>query len=75
MPPGHLFVIDVASTLTTTRNIKCQYVKNVPIFLIFLEVKNIGKPCAGKPHARFDEGGLVNCPALHFRVVACDKMS
>jgi four helix bundle protein len=23
-------------------------------------VKNIGKPCAGKPHARFDEGGLVN---------------
>jgi len=22
------------------------------------EVKNIGKPCAGKPHARFDEGGL-----------------
>jgi len=24
-----------------------------------LTVKNIGKPCAGKPHARFDEGGLV----------------
>ncbi len=23
-----------------------------------LVVKNIGKPCAGKPHARFDEGGL-----------------
>ena len=22
-----------------------------------LAVKNIGKPCAGKPHARFDEGG------------------
>jgi hypothetical protein len=21
-------------------------------------VKDIGKPCAGKPHARFDEGGL-----------------
>jgi len=21
-------------------------------------VKNIGKPCAEKPHARFDEGGL-----------------
>ena len=21
------------------------------------KVKNIGKPCAGKPHARFDEGG------------------
>jgi hypothetical protein len=23
-------------------------------------VKNIGKPCAGELHARFDEGGLVN---------------
>jgi len=23
-------------------------------------MKNIGKPCAGKPHARFDEGGLAN---------------
>jgi len=22
-------------------------------------MKNIGKPCAGKPHARFDEGGMV----------------
>ena len=22
-----------------------------------LTVKNIGKPCAGEPHARFDEGG------------------
>ncbi|MCD6527289.1 MAG: hypothetical protein J7K75_09895, partial [Desulfuromonas sp.] len=25
-----------------------------------LVVKNIGKPCAGKPHVWFDEGGLVN---------------
>lgn len=25
----------------------------------FPKVKNIGKPCAGKSHARFDEGGLV----------------
>jgi hypothetical protein len=22
-------------------------------------MKNIGKPCAGEPHARFDEGGQV----------------
>ena len=29
-----------------------------------LAVKNIGKPCAGKPHARFDEGGLD--PADHY---------
>ena len=21
--------------------------------------KNIGKPCAGKSHARFDEGGMI----------------
>ena len=24
-----------------------------------LAMKNIGKPCTGKPYARFDEGGLV----------------
>jgi hypothetical protein len=31
-----------------------------------LGVKNIGKPCAGKPHARFDEGGqLQNCSLLY----------
>ena len=30
-----------------------------------LGVKNIGKPCAGKPHARFDEGGKAKaCPLL-----------
>ena len=29
-----------------------------------LAVKNIGKPCAGKPHARFDEGGLILCQFL-----------
>jgi hypothetical protein len=23
-------------------------------------MKNIGKPCAGKPHARFDEGRLMD---------------
>jgi hypothetical protein len=23
-----------------------------------LDMKSIGKPCAGKPHARFDEGAL-----------------
>jgi hypothetical protein len=26
-----------------------------------LAVKNIGKPCAGKPLARIDEGGLSPC--------------
>ena len=29
-------------------------------------VKNIGKPCAGKLHARFDEGGQPKgCPLLY----------
>jgi len=36
-------------------------------------VKNIGKPCAGKPHARFDEGGQgETCsllyPASHIKI-------
>ena len=30
------------------------------------DAKNIGKPCAGEPHARFDEGGQVKtCPLLY----------
>ena len=29
-------------------------------------MKDIGKPCAGKSHARFDEGGQVQaCPLLY----------
>ena len=30
-------------------------------------VKNIGKPCAGKSHARIDEGRLMNKPSLMTR--------
>jgi len=30
-------------------------------------MKNIGKPCAGKPHARFDEGGQVRTCSLLYR--------
>ncbi len=26
----------------------------------YYKMKNIGKPCAGEPHARFDEGELVD---------------
>ena len=33
------------------------YAKAKPESGACLGVKNIGKPCAGKPHARFDEGG------------------
>jgi hypothetical protein len=34
-----------------------------------LGVKNIGKPCAGKPHARFDEGGQVKTCSLLYLLV------
>ena len=27
-------------------------------------MKNIGKPCAGEPHARFDEGGQARACSL-----------
>ncbi len=30
-------------------------------------VKNIGKPCAGKPHARFDEGGQARACSLLYQ--------
>ena len=38
-------------------------------------VKNIGKPYAGKPHVRFDEGRLMNDRAGGHVVVACDEAS
>jgi len=31
-----------------------------------LEMKNIGKPCTGKPYARFDEGGLEDYTRLGY---------
>ena len=30
--------------------------------------KNIGKPCAGKPHARFDEGGQARACSLLYPI-------
>jgi len=33
-----------------------------------LDVKNIGKPCAGKSHARFDEGGQARACSLLYLV-------
>ena len=32
-------------------------------------MKNIGKPCAGKPHARFDEGGQVTACFLLYPII------
>ena len=31
-------------------------------------MKNIGKPCAGKSHARFDEGGQVKTCSLLYTI-------
>ena len=39
-------------------------------------MKNIGKPCAGEPHARFDEGGQVRACSLLYAssaVSACGE--
>ena len=36
-----------------------------------LGVKNIGKPCAGKPHARFDEGGQARACSLLYPRISC----
>ena len=38
-----------------------------------LAVKNIGKPCAGKPQARFDEGRLMDDQPGRHVVAACGK--
>jgi len=38
-------------------------------------MKNIGKPCAGKPHARFDEGALMKVWSLEHVVAACGEAS
>ena len=32
-------------------------------------MKNIGKPCAGEPHARFDEGGQAKACSLLYPVL------
>ena len=40
-----------------------------------LVMKNIGKPCTGKPYARFDEGALRKQRALEHVVAACGEAS
>ena len=45
-----------------------------------LGVKNIGKPCAGKSHARFDEGGQAKACSLLYLWIAvfgpsCDLLT
>ena len=32
-------------------------------------MKNIGKPCAGEPHARFDEGGQARACSLLYPLI------
>ena len=64
---------EIAEVLTTPENIRTlqrklyRKAKQEPRKLgecACLAVKNIGKPCAGEPHARFDEGGQGE-PALY----------
>lgn len=38
-------------------------------------MKNIGKPCTGKPYARFDEGALMKVGTLDHVVAACGEAS
>ncbi len=40
-----------------------------------LTMKNIGKPCTGKPYARFDEGALMKVGTLEYVVAACGGAS
>jgi hypothetical protein len=40
-----------------------------------LSVKNIGKPCAEKPRARFDEGRLMDDQPSRHVVAACGEAS
>lgn len=35
-----------------------------------LGMKNIGKPCAGEPHARFDEGGQARACSLLYSLIS-----
>ena len=48
---------DILSRASKRRSCKCAC----------FGVKNIGKPCAGKPHARFDEGGQAKACSLLMR--------
>ncbi len=38
-------------------------------------MKDIGKPCTGKPYARFDEGALRKKRTLEHVVAACGEAS
>ena len=65
----------IAVRLTTPENIRTlqrklyQKAKQGPdAFGACLMMKNIGKPCAGKPHARFDEGRVVHSSRLLYLI-------
>jgi len=38
-------------------------------------MKNIGKPCTGKPYARFDEGALMKVKTQEYVIAACGEAS
>jgi len=42
----------------------CHFPDPISLHFPFPSVKNIGKPCTGEPHARFDEGGQARACSL-----------
>jgi len=73
------YQIKSSLTLFTTLFTKCQIKSSLTLFLRragkqrMPSVKNIGKPYAGEPHVRFDEGGQARACSLlylfiYFRV-------
>jgi len=56
------FLAELEEALKSKTYIKCRF--RLAGQSACLTVKDIGKPCAGKPHARFDKGGLD--PADHY---------
>lgn len=52
LSPSHLGLISLDGTVIPPRPFRDWRGNRTPT------VKNVGKPCAGKPHARFDGRGL-----------------
>jgi len=72
------------SSIRTLQRKLYRKAKQEPSFRFYSEVgdsaclamNNIGKPYAGKPHVRFDEGGQAKWPALystHFQIVSMGR--
>ena len=65
------------TTPMTTRTLQRKlYAKAKAAIGSCLGVKNIGKPCAGKSHARFDERGQAwACSLLYPKVLFLERLA